>query len=210
MLYRIAGLAVGWCAWAALAGCAGLGAGAAAGQRPDCHSVTIKDEVSAGQRFVQVFGPGFLFELVPTGTGWKVSIRDDREGEDLARLTPPFHFAANPRYIEGPNFRRSENAAPRDTGEENVNTPGEVRRFIFSPEVGRSIDTPRDGRDPTAQELQRIKEFGQGELIVREYRFAPAAAGQEARLDWMYFEVTLTWPKSYVPGKPLEPVAAGR
>ena len=117
-------------------------------------SSRIEGELTAGEAFQASFGPDFVFRLDPSPAGWTLSIRETGRDDDLSRLTPPFHGPPNPRDIEGWHFRNSDNTGPNETGEKNVNAPGIVREFIFSREVGRSIDGPRATRQPTAEEIE--------------------------------------------------------
>ena len=74
---------------------------------------------------------------MPVSEGWLLEVTSrDRHNEDLARLTPPWHFTPNPRQIDGWHFRNVENTGPHDG---SVNAPQELREFVFSPRVGRDI-----------------------------------------------------------------------
>jgi len=149
----------------------------------------IMGEVKMGETFEKPFGPGFYFRLVPDPCGWLITLRDERRSEDLSRLTPPFHFVPNPREIEGWHFRNADNSGPNEPGEKNVNAPGLIREFIFSPEVGRTIHYP-----PKPEEIEKIKHFGRGELRILDYKLGDLVPGKRARFEWMRFEVDLSWP----------------
>jgi hypothetical protein len=149
----------------------------------------IRGEVKRGEAFEYAFGPRFYFRLEPDPHGWLIVIRDERGNEDLSRLTPPFHFVPNPREIEGWHFRNADNTGPNESGEKNVNAPGLVREFIFSPEVGRTIDYP-----PKPEEIEKIKHFGRGELRILDYKLGDLVSGKRARFEWMRFDVDLSWP----------------
>jgi hypothetical protein len=151
--------------------------------------IIIRGEVKMGEAFEKAFGPGFHFRLEPDPHGWLIVIRDERGNEDLSRLTPPFHFVPNPREIEGWHFRNADNTGPNESGEKNVNAPGLVREFIFSPEVGRTIDYP-----PKPEEIEKIKHFGRGELTILDYKLGDLVSGKRARFEWMRFEVDLSLP----------------
>lgn len=147
-------------------------------------AVGFAGELVAGERFERRFGPGFRFALDPLPHGWLLVVRDKRDGEDLARLTPPFHFAPNPREIEGWHFRNADNSGPNAPGPKNVNAPGELRKFVFS--------APARGG-------AAAREFGRGEFRILEYRLKDLEADRRASFAWMRFEVHLSWPAGYRP-----------
>ncbi len=155
----------------------------------------IRGEVKMGETFEYAFGPGFCFRLDPNPHGWTIVIKDERGTQDISRLTPPFHFVPNPREIEGWHFRNADNSGPNEAGEKNVNAPGIARDFIFSPEVGKSIDGPMAEGKPTAEEIKRVRQFGRGELRILDYRLTDLESGKQARFEWVRFEVDLSWPQ---------------
>ena len=154
-------------------------------------SVTCKGEIRKGESFDFTFGPDLVFHLEPIPTGWMITVRHKEGGDDLSRLTPPLHFFPNPRYIEGWHFRNSDNSGPNEPGAKNVNAPGEVRDFIFSPDVGRDMT----GSSPTPEEIEKIRAYGQGSLTILEYRLGNLESGKEASMEWMRFEVSLSRPR---------------
>lgn len=162
-------------------------------QAPRIHT-TLKGEVSGGKAFERAFGNEFLFRLQPFPHGWLVVVIDKRGTEDISRLTPPFHFVPNPREIEGWHFRNVDNSGPNTPGEKNVNAPGTVREFIFSPEVGRTIGEPEAKRNPTPDEIETVRRWGHGELRILDYRLRDLEPGKRASFEWMRFEVDLSWP----------------
>jgi len=150
-------------------------------------------EVAAGQPFEYEFGSRFRFQLQPNQHGWELVVKDERPEENIARLTPPLHFLPNPGDIAGWHFRNADNTGPNEAGEKNLNVPGEIREFIFSPEVGRTIQGPQANQAPTPAEIDRIKNFGQGKLSIIDYRLADLEPGKQARFTWMRCAVNLTW-----------------
>jgi hypothetical protein len=150
-------------------------------------------EVAAADSVQRAFGPGFFFQLVPTPLGWRIEVKKEGRDEDLARLTPPFHSVPNPRDIEGWHFRNADNTGPNEAGEKNVNAPGEIRGFIFSPEVGRTIQGPDAKSGPTAEEIAAVGDFGTGRLTVLEFRLTEPRAGEQAAMIWMRGEVEIEW-----------------
>lgn len=71
-------------------------------------------------------------------------------------MTPPLR-GPNATDIQGSHFRNADNTGP-NRGE--LNLPGKVRRFIFSPEVP-DLWVERD-RWPTPEDIQRVAAFGRG------------------------------------------------
>ena len=112
----------------------------ACGLRTAQQRTAFAGVVRADQRFQHQFGDRFVLALEPIECGWILAIYETSRSEDLAQLTPPFHFVPNPTEIEGWHFRNQDNTGPNDGG---VNAPQQEREFIFSPEVGRSIQGPR-------------------------------------------------------------------
>ena len=114
----------------------------------------------AGESFRRTFGGRFEFLLEPLPQGWEIVVREIRQEENLARLTPPLHFQHNPREIEGWHFLHDpRNCATRpyaaDAGSEHP------RRFIFSPRASKLA-----GRAPTPEDIAAIERFGRGTLTI--------------------------------------------
>ena len=152
----------------------------------------IRGEVRADSTFERGMAGGrFVVRLEPTENGWVLRIHESgRPEEDLSGLTPPWHFVPNPREIEGWHFRNAANTGPNDG---SVNAPGSSRWFIFSPEVGRTIEY--SGSATTEEDVARVEAFGRGTLRILRYRLSPPAPGARARFEWMRFAVCLTWPQ---------------
>ena len=160
---------------------------------PRCET-TITGKVKKGEAFERTFGPGLIFSLQPTPLGWTITVRERGRDEDLSRLTPPFHFVPNPRDLEGWHFRNADNTGLNEAGAKNVNAPGEEREFIFSPEVGRSIQGADAKAAPTEDEVEKVRAYGRGLLKIIEYRLNNLEVGQQAGFEWIRFEVTIYWP----------------
>ena len=154
-------------------------------------------EVSAGDVFAVPFGPGFGFRLEPSPAGWRIAVRYGDGEEDISRLTPPFHFVPNPREVEGWHFRNSDNTGPNGPGDKNVNAPGRVREFIFSPEVGRTIQGPENRRAINEADIDEVRAFGRGVLKILDFRLGNLGPGKQARFERMKFEVVLSWPENF-------------
>ncbi len=153
------------------------------------EAATIKGEVERGQGFRLDLWGGMRFELVPVALGWEIAVRDTtRPDEDLARLTPPFHFVPNPRDIEGSQFRNAAHPGPTEGG---MYSPEEGREFIFSREVGRSIQGPDAGHAPTEEEIERVGEEGRGVLTIEELKLDEPKVGEQAAIGRMKFTVAI-------------------
>ena len=138
-------------------------------------------DVAAGEHYMLRFGDGFVFALEPSGGGWEIIVRQAKGEENLARLTPPLHFAPNPRMIEPEHLFASE--ALRAAG----NFPGAGRDFIFSPEVGRTVVAPGATSAPTPEEVAAVARFGRGRLTILD------AKGAVERIDSLRFRLELDW-----------------
>ena len=143
--------------------------------------VTGEVDVAAGERYSLRFGDGFVFLLEPSGGGWEIVVRQAKSDENLARLTPPLHFAPNPRMIEAEHLFASE--AARAAG----NFPGAERDFIFSPEVGKTIAAPGANAALTPQEVDAVARFGRGRLTILDAR------GSAERIGSLRFRLELDW-----------------
>jgi hypothetical protein len=154
-------------------------------------SFTLTLKVDAGERVGNIFGPGFHFRLEPDTHGWNVVIHDEAQTQDISRLTPPLH-GINPRQIYGWHFRNADNTGPNEPGEKNVNAPGKVREFFFSPEVGLTLGLP--GRQPTWEEITQVQSYGRARLEILDYGLTDLTPGEQAKFAWMRFKVQLSWP----------------
>ena len=144
----------------------------------------IAGRVTAGDSFAQPFANRLTFHLLPRETGWEVVIREAGREENLARLTPPWHFVPIPRVIEGWHFRNADNTGPNDG---SVNAPQRVREFVFSPEVGRTIEY--EGSATPDSVVARVARYGNGRLVIVDYELTPPVEGERAAFLWMKFEV---------------------
>jgi len=145
-----------------------------------------------GEKYQHFFGNKFLFILEPFEDGWEIVIKENgREDENLARLTPPFHFSPNPRYIEGWHFLKElpEGCAPAG-GDLGLASP-DFREFIFSPEVGKSIAGPDAQVAVSAEDVEKVSMFGRGWLKVKSLKLEERA-GQCPLIAELEFEVELT------------------
>jgi hypothetical protein len=156
---------------------------------PGRRAASIQGQVRRGQDFSTVLGGRWVLRLAPRSEGWLLQVEEkDRPAEDLARLTPPWHFVPNPREIEGWHFRNATNTGPNDG---STNAPQQLREFIFSPEVGRSIEYR--GAMTSEADVERVGGFGQGWLHLDEYELTPPARGERAGFTSIAFTACLTW-----------------
>lgn len=164
---------------------AGLAAGLhsrSLAQTPD--TVTFSGDVMRGEKFSRIFHDSMAFVLDPIESGWEIGIfLKGRPGENIARLTPPFHSVPNPRFVEGWHFRNESNTGPNDG---SVNAPGSVREFIFSSKVGLSMEYP-----PTVDQLEEVKRDGTGMLEIIEAELGNLFPEKQANVVRMRFRVML-------------------
>jgi hypothetical protein len=146
-------------------------------------------EVVSGQPFRRTFGSRFEFILEPSIRGWEIVIREYGREENLTRLTPPLHFAPNPREIDGRHLSDdpstcSSRPYAAEAGPENP------RRFFFSPEVGERVDTGNVWRSATPGDIEMIQLFGHGLFNIEDFRLQPQDDGCP-RIAWMKFRAHL-------------------
>jgi len=155
----------------------------------DPATIEFSGSIKAGQRFEHPFGNRFIFALEPEQYGWRISVYEKGRREDLAELTLPLH-GPNPTDIEGWHFRNEDNTMPNDG---SVNVPQENRGFIFSPEVGRTINAPESTNEMTMDDIDRIEAFGEGELKITRLKLSPPQLQGTANIERMNFDGKLTW-----------------
>jgi hypothetical protein len=73
-----------------------------------------------------------------------------------------------------------------------VNAPGDLREFIFSPDVGRGIEYNGSGTSPA--DVERVRSFGRGWLHLDRFQLTPPRQGARAAFEWLEFSGCLTWP----------------
>ena len=164
----------------------GVGAAPADATAAKHRVIEFEGQLNRGEAFSHEFLPGYRFELRPIEHGWEIAVRETwRPDENLARLTPPFHFVPNPRFIEGWHFRNADNTGPNEPPS-SVNAPQQVREFIFSPRVGVSIDYP-----PEVGDIERIRDEGRGTLVISRMLLGNLTPGERATIRLMKFRVRL-------------------
>jgi hypothetical protein len=130
------------------------------------RSMTIDGEVKRGERFRADLWDGREFDLSPAEFGWEIAVRDTaRPAGNLARLTPQLRIAAT--------------------------SSQRTMDFIFSPEVGRSIQGKGIDRDPTVEEIDRVSDIGWGTLAIRDMMLGAAGPGRKQSIESLRFTVTV-------------------
>jgi hypothetical protein len=153
------------------------------------RTTSFQGAVKQGETFRRDLWDGLRFELDPIELGWRIAVRDTtRAKEDLASLTPPFHFVPNPCDIEGWHFRNQANTG---SNKGDVNAPQEERWFVFSREVGRTIQPAGAEGQITDEEVDRVEAQGRGALTVEGMVLTPPAQGQKAGIQSMRFTVAI-------------------
>jgi hypothetical protein len=152
-------------------------------------SEKISGRIDAGKQFRRSFGSRFEFILDPMPEGWQIIIKEFGRDENLARLTPPFHFVPNPREIEGWQFLENPSECVNRPYNADVG-PANPRKFIFSPEVGKTIAGQYVRMAVTEKEIKDVQKFGRGELTIEKFKLAPGKDGCP-KLEWMDFSVQL-------------------
>lgn len=152
-------------------------------------SEKITGRVDGGKQFHRSFGSRFDFILEPMPEGWQIFVKEFGRDENLARLTPPFHFVPNPREIEGWHFL--ENPSSCVNRHYNADAgPANPRRFIFSPEVGKQIAGPDARIAVNEKDVEAVRKFGRGEFSIDKFKLTPGKNGCP-KIEWMEFSVQL-------------------
>lgn len=138
------------------------------------YAESFAGEVDAGESYSRWFGPALEFVLLPLAGGWEIVVRGTGSPENLARLTPPLHFVPNPRYIDPWHVLP---VPPGCDGHDPQQAPGPRREFIYSPEVGATIDGPDASRSVTPAEIEEIRRAGHGVLEILAVTAGPARDG---------------------------------
>lgn len=156
------------------------------------HSQHISGEISGKHTFAAPVAEEWIFKLEPSQFGWELRLRD-ADGMDLSQITPPFGMGPNPRQLHGWHFRNAANSAT-NTGE--INAPQRLRLFRFSAALSGTggFRPPSTVTDPT--HLDPDPDSGRGVLTIMDMGLADLEPGQKARMNYLKFDVCLTWPKS--------------
>ena len=144
--------------------------------------------VRAGERFSKGFDSGLEFVLEPTPSGWEIVVKQDSRDENLARLTPPLHFAPNPREIDAWHVVKLPAFCHHPYDDKTGPPPN--REFLFSPEVGLTISGPKATRAVTPDDIAVVGRFGHGTLTIEGFRTRDDERGCP-RFEEMWFKVHL-------------------
>lgn len=145
--------------------------------------------VEQGKQFRRTFGARFEFILEPMPEGWQIVVKEFGRDENLARLTPPFHFMPNPREIEGWHFLQNPSECVNRPYHADAG-PANPRKFIFSPEVGKQI-AGSDSRVALMDEnIDAVRKFGRGELDIKKFKLSQGKEGCP-KIEWLEFSVQL-------------------
>ena len=152
--------------------------------------VRFSGRVEAGKQYRRPFGGRFEMILETIAAGWIIVVKEFGREEDLARLTPPFHAAPNPREIEG--WHLLDHAADCASRPYQAQAgPSNPRLFIFSPEVGGRIDGSTAKGSVSAEEVEAVGRFGRGSLNIEAFELQPENDGCPT-IKRMTFSVWLT------------------
>lgn len=149
----------------------------------------LSGKVEAEKLFRCAFGSQFEFILDPMPEGWQIVVKEFGRDENLARLTPPFHFVPNPRDIEGWQFLENPSACVNRPYHADAG-PVNPRQFIFSPEVGKSIAGPYSRKALADENIDAVKKFGRGEMDIKKYKLIPGKDGCP-KIEWLEFSIHL-------------------
>lgn len=145
--------------------------------------------VERGNQFRRNFGSRFEFILEPMPEGWQIFVKEFGRDENLARLTPPFHFMPNPREIEGWHFLENPSACVNRPYHADAG-PANPRKFIFSPEVGETVDGPNFRKALAGENIDAVRKFGRGELDIKKFKLVPGKDGCP-KIEWLEFSIQL-------------------
>lgn len=152
-------------------------------------SEKFSGKAESGKQYRHPFGSRFEFILEPVPQGWEIFIKEYGRDENLARLTPSFHFMPNPREIEGWHFLENPSACVDRPYDADAG-PANPRQFIFSPEVGKQIAGPDSRFAVSVEDVDAVQKFGKGEMDIKKFKLAPDKDGYP-QIEWLEFSVRL-------------------
>lgn len=152
-------------------------------------SEKFSGRVEGRKQYRRPFGSRFEFILKPVPQGWQICVKEFGRDENLARLTPPFHFVPNPREIEGWQFLENPSECVNRPYQADAG-PANPRQFIFSPEVGKTIAGPDSRKALADKNINAVKKFGRGTLNIKNFKLTTAKDGCP-KIEWLEFSVQL-------------------
>ncbi|MCI0706667.1 MAG: hypothetical protein L0Y80_04170 [Ignavibacteriae bacterium] len=173
----------------------------------DTQTIKFHGEARRGEVFEHTIRSNLVFRLIPLEFGWLISMGDTvASGDNFCAIVTPPYRGINHIYVEGWHFRNSDNSGPNDVGLKNVNAPGEEREFFFvlnTQDYQKAFDALQklmwshsytqqevDSAGRTHEQLPK----GSGKLIVKELTLNNLEIGKHAGIDFMKFDVELTFP----------------
>jgi hypothetical protein len=168
---------------------------------PKTAPITFKGKVSRNQIFEEEVLNNLTFRLDPLEQGWEIWMGDKSEtGHNFSSVaTPPFH-GINARFIEGWNFRNSDNSGPNKAGEKNVNAPQYERRFCFFQDesdyqiayywLNNQLLSSEEERQENKEKFSMIKSRT-GILRINNLELGNLIVNDRAWIEDMEFEVEL-------------------
>ena len=169
-------------------------------------NVRFSGEVLKGRSFERQVGANLFFRLVPEELGWSISVGSKAVRENFCSVVTPPYRGMNALVIEGWHFRNSDNSGPNEPGPKNVNAPQELREFYFvlnEADYRRAFDALQILLWPYSYSKQQIDAAegahakvrkGRGKLMIRDLKLNVLELGKQAGIDWMAFDVELTFP----------------
>jgi hypothetical protein len=71
----------------------------------------------------------------------------------------------------------------------------------FRAKISYSAKTPADKSSVNEKDIERVRSFGAGLLKILEYRLGNLKTGEQAKFEFMRFEVELSWPAEFAPSE---------
>jgi hypothetical protein len=152
-------------------------------------SEKLSGRVEQGKQYRRTFGLRFEFILEPMPEGWEIVVKEFGRDENLARLTPPFHFMPNPREIEGWHFLKNPSECVNRSFKADEG-PANPRQFIFTPEIGKAIAGPDSRKAFIDENVDAVKKFGRGEMNIKQFKLMPGKDGCP-KIEWLEFDVQI-------------------
>lgn len=172
---------------------------------PDKATLRFTGEVHRGQRFEKDIGRGLVFRLDPDDNGWNIEVGPAGSTDDYTDcVNMPAHGITN-RQIQGWHFRNDDNTAPLEPRDFQTPGIGQPRQFDFvltAEDQSKSCDDLSKGvywwdeKNPEHQKaLARWGTLaaGEGTLTLTAMKLGNLVRGQQAWIDSMKFEVSISF-----------------
>jgi len=175
-------------------------------QRGTQRTVRFSSEVLKGRSFERQAGANLFFRLVPDELGWSIAVGNKAARDNFCGVVTPPYRGVSALYIEGWHFRNSDNTGPNEPGPKNVNAPQELREFQFvltDSDYRKAFDALQILLWPYSYSKRQIDaandahakvQKGRGKLMIRNLKLNALERGKQAGIDWMAFDVELTFP----------------